>query len=404
MKMKYHLIIIAILAGFMFSCERDMSPEQADQFIKFYGDYLMDEARDMAALDDGGFAISGIASLPDVGTRMVLVVTDEFGNLKGGFPKYYPALDTVAEAGANTVVPIRGGQGGFLLAGYIERPVDGSLNTQKDIYLVKVSNAGAINWERTYGSVHDEEILHATEMISSGFVLSGYRKKEGQSDIMVMGVEQEGDSIPLGFREHPYLKYSSANYILNAGDRYLCVCTYDKLGSTTGATDIVALCFDDDFNPSPKYLSGDSNEEGTCVIEDEPNKFLVLGNRLNAARSEIVVYRIETDDNLQITSSEQRAKISESNADMVGNRIVKTEDGRYAIVGTRQSGNERQILLQFLSREGDPAESVLYGASGDQYGADIDIPDGGGLVMLGTTSYEENSMISLIKTNDTGDL
>jgi hypothetical protein len=241
-------------------------------------------------------------------------------------------------------------------------------------------------------------------MITSGFVLSGYRMTGGNSDIMVMGVEQEGDSIPLGFRDHPYLQYSSANYVLNAGDRYLCVCTYDKLGSTTGATDILALCFDDQFNPSPKYLSGDSNEEGTCVIEDEPNTFLVLGNRLIAARSEIVIYRIETDENLQITSSVQLATISESNADLVGNRMVKTEDGRYAIVGTRQSGNEHDILLQFMTSEYDPAERILYGASGDQYGSDIDVPEDGGIIMLGTTDSGENSMISLIKTNDTGDL
>lgn len=401
--MKNHLIIIAIFTGLALSCERDMSPEQADQFIKFYGSYLMDEAGDMEALDGGGFAICGVASLPELGKRMVLVVTDEYGNLKSGFPKYYPDTDTIVNAAANTIVPIRGGQGGYFLAGYIERPVDGSVNAQKDIYLVKVSNSGIFNWEKIYGSVNDEEILHATERISSGFVLAGYKMKEEKSDILVMGVEQEGDSIPLGFREHPFAQNSSANYILNAGDRYLCVCTYDKLGNS-GATDIVTLCFDDDFNPSPKFLSGDSNEEGTCVIEDESHKFLVLGNRIIADRSEIVVYQVETGDELQITSSVQLATISEGSADLVSKRLVKTDDGRYAIVGTRQSGSEHEILLQFLTAAYDPAERILYGASGDQYGADIDIPENGGIVMLGTTSYEENSMISLIKTNDTGDL
>ena len=406
MTMKYHLIIIALFTGFTLSCERDMSPEQADRFIKFYGDYLMDEAGDMEALDDGGFAICGVASLPDIGKRMVLVVTDEYGNLRSGYPKYYPDTDTLAEAAANTVVPIRGGQGGYLLAGYIERPVDGTVNTQKDIYLVKVSNAGTINWERIYGSARDEEILHATERISSGFILAGYKVLEEGSDILVMGIEQEGDSITQ-LNEHPYAKNSSANYILNIGVGYICVCSYDKLGGREG-TDILTLTLNDQndqFDFAVKYLTGDSNEEASCVVKDESNNFLVLGNRLTASRSEIVIYQIQTEDDiLEPPSSVQVATISESNVNLTGKRVVKTKDGRFAILGTRESGNGREILLQFLTTDYDPAERVLFGASGDQYGADIDVPEEGGIVMLGTTDSGENSMISLIKTNDTGDL
>jgi len=117
--MKYRIIIIAGLIGFLFSCEREMSPEQADRFIKFYGNYLMDEARDVEVLDDGGYAICGINTLPDLGKRMVLVVTDKYGNVKDGFPKYY--TEEGLESGANAIVPIRGGQGGFLLCGFVER-------------------------------------------------------------------------------------------------------------------------------------------------------------------------------------------------------------------------------------------------------------------------------------------
>jgi hypothetical protein len=330
------------------------------------------------------------------------VVTDEYGNMRSGFPKYYPDTDTVAEAAANTVVPIRGGQGGYLLAGYIEQPVDGSVNTQKDIYLVKVSSTGAVNWERIYGSVKDEEILHATERISSGFILAGYKVLEEGSDILVMGVEQEGDSITQ-LREHPYAKNSSANYILQTENYYMCVCTYDKLGAKPG-TDILSLSLNDDFNSAPRFLTGDSNEEASCVIEDGEGQFLVLGNRITDSKIEMVIYQVEIDDELQPVRSVQLATISESNTNLIGKRLVKTEDGRYAIVGTRQSGSERDILLQFLTSDYEPAERILYGASGDQYGADIDIPEDGGIIMLGTTDSGENSMISLIKTNDTGDL
>lgn len=401
MNMKYRLFLFALIAALFYSCERDMSPEQADQFIKFYGSYLMDEARDMEPLDDGGFAICGVDSVPGIGKRMVLIVTDQYGNLKSGFPQYF--TEQGFESAANTIVPVRGGQGGFLLAGYIERPIDGSQDTQKDIFLVKVSSAGTINWQKSYGSINDEAILHATERISSGFMLAGYKVEDGRSDILIMGVEQEGDSIRLGLNyNNPYAENTTANYLLNAGDHYLCVCTYDKIGNT-GTTDILILNFDDELSPIDENLTDDSNEVGTCIIEDGLNTFLVLGNRIIGGRSEVVVHQIETEG-LYITRSVLLATISENNMDLIGKRFAKTADGRYAIVGTRQSGREREIFLQLLTASHDPAGRIIYGASGDQYGADIDVTEDGGLVMLGTTSYEENSMISLIKTNDTGDL
>ena len=403
MHMKYHILVFALLAGFAISCEREISTEQADRFIKFYGNYMMDEARDVEALDDGGFAICGIDSLPGVGKRMVLIVTDEFGNLKSGFPKYYPESDTVIGAAANAIVPIRGGQGGFLLAGYVELQVEGSAETQKDIYLVKVSSTGDLNWPRTYGSADDEVILDATERISSGFMLAGYKVKDGKSAILIMGIEQEGDSITPGYPPSLYTQNSSANYILNTGDRYVCICTYDKLGHPE-LTDMLALCFDDGLFPNARRLSGDSNEQATCIIEDGPNSYLALGNRIIGGRSEIVIHQLETNDQLYITQSELLKTISESNMDLIGKRFVKTEDGRYAIVGTLQSGGDRQIFLQLLTPDKDPSVRVVYGASGDQYGADIDNSNDGGFVLLGTTGFEENSMISLIKTNDTGDL
>ena len=402
--MKYRIILLAGLIGLMISCEREMSPAQAEKFIKYYGNYLMDEARDVEILDDGGYAICGIDSVADLGKRMVLIVTDEYGNLKSGFPKYY--TEEGLESGANALVPIRGGQGGFLLAGYVERPVGGNqaaLKMQKDMFLVKTSSTGEESWQRSYGSKEDEVVLHVAERITSGYMLAGYQVKDGKSDILIMGVEEDGDSIRLGLNyNNPYAENGTANYLLNTGDGYLCVCTYDKIGKS--GTDILILNFDDELSPIDENLTDDSNEYGTCIIEDGSDSYLVLGNRMSELGNiEIVVHRIETSG-LFITRSVLLATISEGNMDMIGERFVKTADGRYAIVGTRRSGGTKDIFLQFLTSEYLASGRIIYGASGNQSGADIDLPDDGGIVILGTTSFEDNSMISLIKTSDTGDL
>ncbi|RLD24050.1 MAG: hypothetical protein DRI70_08645, partial [Bacteroidetes bacterium] len=310
------------------------------------------------------------------------------------------------ESGANALVPIRGGQGGFLLAGFVERPVIGSVNaakTQKDMFLVKVSSTGQVGWQNSYGTSEDEVILHVTERISSGYMLAGYQVKAGKSDILIMGVAEEGDSIKLGLNyNNPYAENGRANFLLNTGDRYLCVCTYDKIGND--GTDILVLNFDDELSSIDENLTDESNEYGTCIIEDGPDSYLVLGNRISdGGKTEIVVHEIKTNG-LLITSSVLLATISEGNMDLIGERFVKTADGRFAIIGTRRSGGAKDIFLQFLTSDKIASGRIIYGASGNQSGADIDLPNDGGIVLLGTSSYEDNSMISMIKTGDTGDL
>jgi hypothetical protein len=387
-----------------YSCNQEISPEQADKFIKFYGNSLVDQASDMEVMDDGSYVICGVDSVAGQGKRAVLIITDEFGNVKEGFPKYYADGDNNTEA--NALLLKGGGEGGFLLVGHTEKQVAGTIPLiyQKDIFLVRVSKSGQELWKKSYGSAEDESVLHATEMINSGgFILVGYQVQKGKKDIMVMGVTDNGDSIRLGLNyNNPQADNAAVNYILNTGDQYLCVCTYNKIG--TDGTDILILNFDDELSPNDKALGDNFDELGQCIMEDGVDRYLVLGNRLNlAGYSEIILYLIETNG-LLITTSFPINPISEANANLVAHRFVKTENGRIAIVGTRIAGGNRDIFLQFLESDYQEAERIIYGSAGNQSGADIEIPGSDGFVILGTNGERRSSMITLIKTGDAGDL
>ena len=75
--MKYRLFIITLLLGWLVSCEKEILPNQSEKFMKFYGDYLIDEAGDVATLENGGYAICGTGTQPGGGKRVVLIITDE---------------------------------------------------------------------------------------------------------------------------------------------------------------------------------------------------------------------------------------------------------------------------------------------------------------------------------------
>ena len=400
MMMKYGYILI-LLSALIISCEQEMSSEQADSFIKFYGSYLMDEAGDVEVLTNGGYAICGTETNESLGKRMVLIVTDEFGNVESGFPRYYD--EEGLETGGSSLIALQGGTGGFVLSGYVERPMEGSQGVQKDIFVVRTSAVGDTSWQRSYGSVEDEQVLHSIEQIRSGYMLAGYQLKNGKSDIMVMGLTEEGDSIRLGLNyNNPYAENSTATYLLNAGDMYLCACTYDKLnGEGTG---IQVLTFDDELSPLAKNLSGEFNEYGMCILAEGGGRFLVLGNRESASgESELLLYGIETEG-LLITSATLNATISEVNSDLIGERMILTASRDLAITGTRRVNNNSEIMLQFVSSSYQIEELVSFGASGSQAGKDIELAGDDGLVMLGTNGDEGSSIISLLKTNSSGDI
>ncbi len=398
--MKYSFILI-LLSGFFLFCEREISPEQADSFIKFYGNYLMDQTGDVEVLSNGGFAICGTETSQALGKRMVLIITDEYGNVRSGFPRYF--TEEGLETGGSSLIALQGGSGGFLLSGFVERSVEGTEAVQKDIFLVRTSATGEEIWQRSYGSLEDEQILHSIEKINSGYMLAGYQVKDGKSDLLIMGVTEEGDSIRLSLNyNNPYAENSTASYLLNTGKMYLCACTFDKINDQ--GTGIQILTFDDELSPLAKNLSGEFNEYGMCIIEEGNDEFLVLGNRENGSGdSELLLYGIETDG-LLITNSSLVATISEENTDLIGKKVIETAAGNLAIAGTRREGVNSEVLLQYVFSSYQIGEQVTYGASGAQAGMDIELSDDGGFVLLGTNSYGESTVISLMKTSATGDI
>lgn len=396
---KYTWILI-LLSALTISCEKEISDGQADSFIKFYGSYLMDQAGDVEVLSNGGYAICGTETSESYGQRMVLILTDKFGNVLSGFPKYY--VEEGFETGGTSLIALQDGSNGFILSGFVKKPVEGTQQVQKDIFIVRTSSTGNVSWQRSFGSAADEQVMHSVEMIRSGYLLAGYRLKNGYSDLMVMGVTEEGDSIKLGLNyNNPYARNSTANYLLKAGDMYLCVCTYDKIaGEGTG---IQILTFDDELSPFARILSREYNESGMCILDEGNGNFLVLGNRETGSGDvEMVLYGIETEG-LLIRNSSLHATISAPRTDFIGERMIETASGDLAIAGTRKIQNTSEILLQLVNSSYQPGEVVSFGAAGNQTGKDIELAGDGGIVVLGTNAHEGSSIISLIKTNAKGE-
>lgn len=81
--------------------------------------------------------------------------------------------------------------GGYIIAGYTQSFGEGL----SDIWVLKLSFAGDIEWQHTYGGIQDEEAYSIQETIDGGYVVVGYTESFGlgNTDIWVLKLTQEGD-------------------------------------------------------------------------------------------------------------------------------------------------------------------------------------------------------------------
>ncbi|HDR67626.1 MAG TPA: hypothetical protein ENN61_01100 [Bacteroidaceae bacterium] len=383
---------------FLLSCEVEISKEQAATFIKFYGNYLNDSGADVVITDDGGYAIAGTSVTENAVTGMVLLVTDEYGNLLPRFPRYY---SDGRNCGANTILKL---DDGFLLCGYVMAEEAGG-GSHEDIYIVKTDENGRVTWSNTYGGAGNENIQHAVRGNSGGFVIAGYREINNKKDYWIFSISENGTFI----REVPQqtvqnTRDNMAEYLISIPEYgYLCVCTYHE--DTYKGSNVFILSVNNDLNtPYNLSLGTDYNDFGKCIIRGEGNQFYVLGNTENASsgRTELAVYSIEMNG-LKFGSSSVVATIQSDSADFIAEDFVLTGTGRLAIIGSDISDGNYNILLQFLD-QGVPDGRINFGETGSQVGSKIIVTDDGGLLFVGTNAYEGNSMISLVKTNEEGRL
>ncbi|NIO19798.1 MAG: hypothetical protein GTN76_03420, partial [Candidatus Aenigmarchaeota archaeon] len=81
--------------------------------------------------------------------------------------------------------------GGYIVAGYTESFGEGLW----DIWVLKLSFAGDIEWQRTYGGLQNEEAYSIQETSDGGYIVAGYTDSfgEGNTDIWVLKLTPEGD-------------------------------------------------------------------------------------------------------------------------------------------------------------------------------------------------------------------
>ncbi len=151
----------------------EASPEI--DWTNHYGGSQHETINDIKETSDGGYIVVGSSESSD---------SDLINNYGGkdvwvkkldanGLIQWQNNLGGSLDDEAMSVYPL--GSGGFIIAAYsYSSDIDvGANNGNKDVWLIRIDNTGALIWEENYGGSLDDEAVSIIETLEGGFILVG---------------------------------------------------------------------------------------------------------------------------------------------------------------------------------------------------------------------------------------
>lgn len=358
-------------------------------FQKTYnGEVAFDFGKSVQQTTDGGFIITGETSLGAGPSDMYLVKTNSEGTIQWA--------KSFGGAGNESGYCVQQtSDGGFIIIGNTDTYVAGGA---WDMYLVKTTSDGTLQWSKTFGGTAVEEGRSVQETNDGGFIITGYTTSLGGADVYL--VKTASDGTLQWTRNYGYLlgtDFGQAVKQTNDGGFII-------TGFTTGESDnfdvyLVKTAFDGTLEWTKTF--GDTLYDGGYDVQQtNDGGFIITGVYENSIpingglQFYRYVYLIKTasDGNLQWNKTYGNTTNAE------GYSVQETNDGGYIIGGERSGAH----LLKTTS-DGTLQWSKTYGnLLGAQGKTAAQQTKDGGYIMTGAIINNGSFDVYLIKTDSMG--
>ncbi len=212
--------------------------------------------------NDSSFIILG-----NTAEDLLLLKTDRYGNEL--WTQYFGGsqIDNVKHL-------IRASGGGYFISGSSKSYGSG----ESDIWIIKASSSGLIEWNKNFGTSHNEYGGSILENNDGSLLLigNGDLNNSGDQDIWLIKTNSQGDS--LWSKTYGGSGNEIGNDIVSIGDS-----SYIILGSTSsfgnGGSDIFIIKIDGNGNEEWNLnYGGTSDEFGQSIIHTSDNGFVILSS------------------------------------------------------------------------------------------------------------------------------
>lgn len=399
MKTNYILLII-FLFSILTSCvkEKDISPSQADNFLKMYGGYNVNEGYDLKQTSDDGYIIIGKTMIDSDNEDIILIKTDKFGNQEWG--------KTFDIAGQNDVGKsiVIDSDGGYVILG-------SATNTEAntDMYAFKTDNKGELIWSRALDKFSlNQNGTSIKTTVDGGYILVGNTEVNGvdgiHKDIYIVKLAS-GGNIVWEKTDGSSTEDDDANCVIeNYDNKYMMIGKRPSYNNDNISNIYVTI------NSPQNGLVVNSNtygnnkiSEGVGIIKTEGNNYVMAGTIIEDGTKKIYVRKFGNDQSSGLQDSIW-VKIYAGTGSIFAKAISSTSDNGIVIIGSEVSGTNSKTYLFKIDKDGNEVFSQTYGGDKRDEGNAVIETNDNGFAIIGTTEFDNRSMICLIKTNSVGNL
>ena len=398
------------------SCQKnDFSKEEV--FIKLYGNSLNQEAVKIIALDDERYAIlaSSETKKAEVDGELVLLnkgvlyFVDESGNQLGN-EVYFPSGDS------NSFTPtdvLKHGDN-LYFSGFSE----------KSMAIVKTDLNGIESDSKFKFKTYEKEnavtvantvfISESNELIISGYLDTTESTSQSGGDLGT----RTPYSVLLDITTGDFLKgntggsgaglYGEYKSVEGSGTiyAYLMGSEYSLTDGASSSPDVLIEKVDPlDLNLYDTYANNsivsDVVGKGGYLLPSKIEMLMVGEYAYTDKLKNIVLLTLDVSGDGLIDKKDPIYLSDEYSVSPEG--VTSDSEGNIVVVGTAEDDeNGDQIYFRMLRANGEMEDALLFGGLGDEQAVGVLNANDGGFLLLGTSGFEDNKMINLVKVSKDG--
>jgi hypothetical protein len=397
--MKFNLTIFTFICIVFFSCKKKNTEGESEYFMKMYGSFKTDFAKEVFQTTDEGYILVGTVGTTSQGYDASVIKTDKFGNEEWSYT-YGDSLDNYANS-------IKIVSGGYVILGTTHYADETS-----DMYLFKINESGTREWQRKIGTTSNEVGEYLETTTDGGFILVGSTTKQ---DLQIGNAEGTRDIYVVKTNSVGIIEWSK-NYGSSGNDYATHVIQkqsggYLILGNTTsfqsepgmGMTDIMLIDISENGGLSGGFtqFGGSANDFAKKILPIDGG-YLILGSTFSKGEGGSDVYVVKIGNSIYDFQWDFTYGYS---GNETANDFILDETGNLVIVGATDSegnGGKDHFILQ-LNNTMEEEWFKTIGGSGDEEAFSLKQTSDGGYAFFGTTEFEKNQMMNLVKINNLGE-
>jgi hypothetical protein len=288
--------------------------------------------------------------------------------------------------------------------GYIATGGTGSFGVGGDLYLVKTDASGDTQWTRAHGGSQGDCGYAVQQTSDSGYIIAGCTGSfgAGDNDVYLVKTDTDGDTMWTGTFGGP--RSDCAYSVQQTPDDGYIIAGH-TLSYGAGGDDIYLVKTDARGDTQwTKTFGGSQNDVGNSVLQTADGGYAVAGTTGSFGAGDRDLYLLRTDANGDTLWTKTFGGYTTD----VANSVRQATDRGYAIVGTTFSfGNGTgEVYLVRADSCGHLLWTRAFGGDSLEYGLSVDLTNDGGYVLAGMTKSfgADGEDIYVIKTDAGGNV